>query len=106
MGLPMAANLVKAGHEVAVFDLVPSLAGKLTASGGVAAETTAAACRGAGAIITMLPAAEHVRDVYCAPRGGIDVAGARPPLFASPALRLAPPPEGPARAPREGLALG
>src|SRR5712675_42695 len=76
MGLPMAVNLVKAGHEVAGFDLVFSLAGKLTASGGVAAETTTAACRGADAIITMLPASEHVRDAYCSPGGVIDVAGA------------------------------
>src|SRR5215831_8307147 len=76
MGLPMAANLLKAGHAVAGFDLVGSLTGKLAAIGGVAAETTAAACRGADAIITMLPASEHVRDVYCVPGGVIDVAGA------------------------------
>src|SRR5260370_2197466 len=83
MGLPMAANLVKAGHEVAGFDLVPSLAGKLTASGGVAAGTTPPACRGAPAIITMLPPPEPVRDVYFGPRGGVRVARGRPPLVHS-----------------------
>ncbi len=104
MGLPMAANLVKAGHEVAGFDLVPSLAGKLTASGGVAAETTAAACRGADAIITMLPAAEHVRDVYCAPGGVIDVAGAGALLIDSSTIDVATAREVAARAAGKGLA--
>ena len=105
MGLPMAANLVKAGHEVAGFDLVPSLAGKLTASGGVAAETTAAACRGADAIITMLPAAEHVRDVYCAPGGVIDVAGAGALLIDSSTIDVATAREVAARAAGKGLAM-
>jgi 3-hydroxyisobutyrate dehydrogenase len=103
MGLPMAANLVKAGHEVAGFDLIPALARKLTASGGVAAETTAAACRGADAIITMLPAAEHVRDVYCAPGGVIDVAGAL--LIDSSTIDVATAREVAARAAGKGLAM-
>jgi 3-hydroxyisobutyrate dehydrogenase len=71
MGLPMAANLVRAGHAVAGFDVVKPHIGKLSAIGGSAAETIAAACGGADAIITMLPASEHVRDVYCAPEGAI-----------------------------------
>jgi 3-hydroxyisobutyrate dehydrogenase len=105
MGLPMAANLVKAGHEVAGFDLVRSLAGKLTASGGVAAETTAAACRGADAIITMLPASEHVRDVYCAPGGVIDAAGAGALLVDCSTIDVATAREVAARAAGNGLAM-
>src|SRR6266481_8018358 len=105
MGLPMAVNLVKAGHEVAGFDLVFSLAGKLTASGGVAAETTTAACRGADAIITMLPASEHVRDVYCAPGGVIDVAGAGALLIDSSTIDVATAREVAARAAGKGLAM-
>ena len=34
MGAPMAANLVKAGHQVTGFDLVPSAADALAAKGG------------------------------------------------------------------------
>jgi 3-hydroxyisobutyrate dehydrogenase len=75
MGLPMASNLVKAGHAVVGFDIVKSLTGKLAANGGLAAETIATACGGADAIITMLPANEHVRDVYCGPDGVIGRAG-------------------------------
>ena len=53
MGLPMAVNLVRAGHAVVGFDVVGPLTGKLSAIGGLAAETIAAACRGADAIITI-----------------------------------------------------
>jgi 3-hydroxyisobutyrate dehydrogenase len=105
MGLPMAANLVKAGHEVAGFDVVPALAGKLTASGGVAAETAAAACGGADAIITLLPAAEQVRAVYGAPGGVIDVAGAGALLIDSSTIDVATAREVAARAAGKGLAM-
>jgi 3-hydroxyisobutyrate dehydrogenase len=105
MGLPMATNLVKAGHEVAGFDRVRSLAGKLTAIGGVAAETAAAACRGADAIITMLPASEHVRDVYCVPGGVIDVAGADALLIDSSTIDVATAREVAARAAAKGLTM-
>src|SRR5229473_523891 len=105
MGLPMAANLVKAGHQVAGFDVVRSLAGKLTARGGVAAETAAAACHGADAIITMLPAAEHVRDVYGAPGGVIDAAGAGALLIDSSTIDVGTAREVAARAAGKGLAM-
>ena len=64
MGLPMALNLVKAGHAVAGFDVIAEQGGKLAARDGAAASSVAAACEGADAIITMLPAGEHVRQVY------------------------------------------
>jgi len=105
MGLPMAANLVKAGHEVAGFDLVRSLAVKLTAIGGVAAETIAAACRGADAVITMLPASGHVRDVYGAPGGVIDAAGAGALLIDSSTIDVGTAREVAARAAGRGLAM-
>jgi len=105
MGLPMAANLVKAGHEVAGFDLVNSLTAKLTAIGGLAAETTAAACRGADAIVTMLPASEHVRDVYYAVGGAIDAAGAGALLIDSSTIDVATAREVAARAAGKGLAM-
>jgi 3-hydroxyisobutyrate dehydrogenase len=105
MGLPMAANLVKAGHEVAGFDVVAALAGKLAATGGVAAETAAAAYRGAEAIITMLPAGEHVRDVYCAPGGVIEAAGAGALLIDSSTIDVTTAREVAARAAAKGLAM-
>ncbi len=58
MGLPMAGNLIAAGHAVTGYDMKPvKLDGlKLAASGAEAA-------RGADFVITMLPAGEHVRAV-------------------------------------------
>ena len=67
---------------MAGFDVVKPLTGKLSAIGGLAAETIAAACRGAEAIITMLPAGEHVRDVWLHQGGLIEaVRGAAPLLI-------------------------
>ena len=105
MGLPMATNLVKAGHAVAGFDVIESLAGKLAAVGGTAAQTIAAACRGADAIITMLPAGEHVRHVYCAPGGVIEAAGAGTLFIDSSTIDVTTAREMAARAAEKGLAM-
>jgi 3-hydroxyisobutyrate dehydrogenase len=64
MGLPMAQNLVKAGHAVSGFDVNEASAGKLAESGGMRAASAAEACKDAEIVITMLPAGEHVREVY------------------------------------------
>ena len=74
MGLPMAGNLVKAGHLVIGFDVVVAQVGKLSAIGGLAAASVADAAQ-ADAIITMLPAGEHVREVYVG-EGGVFAAAA------------------------------
>jgi 3-hydroxyisobutyrate dehydrogenase len=105
MGLPMAANLVKAGHAVAGFDVVKPLTGKLSAIGGLAAETIAMACGGADAIITMLPAGEHVRNVYCASAGVIGAAGAGALLIDSSTIDVATARDVAARATEKGLAM-
>ncbi|MGZ3285224.1 MAG: NAD(P)-binding domain-containing protein, partial [Xanthobacteraceae bacterium] len=47
MGLPMAQNLLKAGHVVAGFDLNADASERLTASGGTGANSAADACRDA-----------------------------------------------------------
>jgi 3-hydroxyisobutyrate dehydrogenase len=64
MGLPMAVNLVKAGHEVAGFDLSANQVKAFEGEGGIAATTPLGALDGAEVVITMLPAGEHVRSVY------------------------------------------
>ena len=64
MGLPMAQNLLKAGHTVHGFDVTKAAADNLVAAGGTAADTLAGACSDAEVVITMLPAGEHVREVY------------------------------------------
>ncbi|MBU8542968.1 MULTISPECIES: 3-hydroxyisobutyrate dehydrogenase [Roseomonadaceae] len=62
MGAPMARNLVKAGHQVAVFDLSPAAIAAVP--GAEAAESGAAAATGADIVFTMLPAGAHVREAW------------------------------------------
>jgi len=64
MGGGMAANLVKAGHQVAAFDLSEAALAKAEANGCTLAGTAAEAAGEADAVVTMLPAGKHVRDVY------------------------------------------
>lgn len=64
MGNPMARNLVKAGHELFVFDVFPDAIAKLVAAGAKAAASVAEAVKNAEVVITMLPSSPHVRDVY------------------------------------------
>jgi 3-hydroxyisobutyrate dehydrogenase len=81
MGAPMAANLVKAGHVVTGYDLSPAALEALSKAGGKIAASAADASRGASVIITMLPAGEHVRDVYLHQGGLIEVTAAERPLL-------------------------
>jgi 3-hydroxyisobutyrate dehydrogenase len=64
MGAPMAANLVKAGHQVIGFDTAAGRAEALAANGGRAASTAAEAAAAGETVITMLPAGPDVRSVY------------------------------------------
>jgi 3-hydroxyisobutyrate dehydrogenase len=64
MGMPMAANLLKAGHRVIGFDLVASRTEALAKTGGQAAPTAAEAASAGEIVITMLPAGPDVRAVY------------------------------------------
>jgi 3-hydroxyisobutyrate dehydrogenase len=64
MGLPMAQNLIKAGHQVEGVDVNPASVDKLKASGGANVETHKIAAARADVVITMLPAGKHVREVY------------------------------------------
>ena len=59
MGAPMAANLVKAGHEVTGYDVAG-----VTVEGVAKAASAAEAARDKDAVITMLPNGEIVRAVY------------------------------------------
>jgi 3-hydroxyisobutyrate dehydrogenase len=76
MGLPMAINLIKAGHQVEGVDINPAAVAKVKEAGGVggdAAKSVAARC---DVVITMLPAGQHVRDAYLGPNGIIENANA------------------------------
>jgi 3-hydroxyisobutyrate dehydrogenase len=64
MGGGMAAHLVKAGHEVRAFDLSEAALAKAEQNGCSRAPSAAEAVADAEAVVTMLPAGKHVRDVY------------------------------------------
>jgi 3-hydroxyisobutyrate dehydrogenase len=69
MGSPMAQNLVKSGHDLIVFDLVPSAISTLTQAGARAAANAHDAVQGVEVVITMLPASQHVEDLYLGDAG-------------------------------------
>lgn len=73
MGGPMAANLLKAGHEVCVFDLVSEIVKRLTERGATSALSATAAAREQDFVISMLPAGKHVESVYLSEAGVLSV---------------------------------
>ena len=81
MGAPMAANLVKAGHRVVGYDVNAAAVQALASAGVQATESAAEAVRGADIVITMLPAGEHVREVWLHQGGLIDAVKGRAPLL-------------------------
>ena len=76
MGLPMAQNLLKAGHEVEGVDVNPASVAKLKAAGGTSVETAKNAAARADVVITMLPSGKEVREVYLGSSGILDNANA------------------------------
>ncbi|MEH6417150.1 3-hydroxyisobutyrate dehydrogenase [Pseudomonas sp. CGJS7] len=69
MGGPMAANLLKAGHSLRVFDLSAAAVQAAVAAGAVAADSAAAAVADAEVVISMLPASRHVEGLYLGENG-------------------------------------
>ena len=73
MGLPMAQNLIKAGHAVTGLDMSKAQIDKFEA-GGKAAGSVKDAASGVDIVVTMLPAGEQVRDVYLGDSGMVATA--------------------------------
>ncbi|MGB3835827.1 3-hydroxyisobutyrate dehydrogenase [Castellaniella sp.] len=69
MGGPMAQNLIKAGHRLKVFDLVPEALEAAVKAGATAVESAAQAVAGVDVVITMLPASRHVEGLYLGDTG-------------------------------------
>ena len=61
MGKPMSKNLVKAGHEVVVYDFNQSSIDELVACGATAAKSGAEVASQVDTIIPMVPNSPHVR---------------------------------------------
>jgi 3-hydroxyisobutyrate dehydrogenase len=69
MGLPMAQNLIKAGHAVEGVDINAAAVEKLKSAGGSEALTAKVAASRADVVITMLPSGKEVRELYLDPTG-------------------------------------
>ena len=70
MGKPMAKNLLAAGHELMVYDIVPEAVADVVAAGAAGASGIAEVAEKCDMIITMLPNSPHVRTVVME-EGGI-----------------------------------
>jgi len=64
MGGPMAANLLKKGHQVTGFDLSEAALNQLVAQGGKVATSALEVAQGAEVVVSMLPSGKHVADLY------------------------------------------
>lgn len=76
MGKPMAKNLLKAGHELKVFDIVAASVAEAAGAGAGAASSAAEAAAGAEVTITMLPDGPDVEAAVLGPAGVLE--GAAP----------------------------
>ncbi|WP_295761009.1 3-hydroxyisobutyrate dehydrogenase [Undibacterium sp.] len=64
MGAPMALNLLRAGHQLSVYDLSASALQVVREAGASIADSAAAAVQAADIVISMLPASRHVEQLY------------------------------------------
>ena len=69
MGTPMSKNLLKAGYELTVYDLVDSQVKQLVNLGAKAASSPAEVARQSEVVITMLTNDQIVKDVVMGPAG-------------------------------------
>lgn len=73
MGGSMAQNLLKSGHHVFGYDLSELALKHFAAAGGVICDSPQSAAKQADVVISMLPAAKHVRQVYLGEDGILQV---------------------------------
>lgn len=69
MGKPMAKNLIKAEHDLTVFDVSAGVLAELKDLGAAVASTPAETASGSDLVITMLPDSPHVEEVLAGPKG-------------------------------------
>ena len=69
MGRPMALNLIRKGHALAVFDVVTASCARFTNESCRIASSPRDAAQGAEAVIAMLPSSHEVRDALLGSAG-------------------------------------
>lgn len=75
MGKPMSHNLIKAGHSLVVYDIVPELVPDVAASGATAGKSAMDVAAQSDVVITMLPDGAEVEAAVLGPEGAL--AGAK-----------------------------
>ncbi|HEX7466798.1 MAG TPA: 3-hydroxyisobutyrate dehydrogenase [Usitatibacter sp.] len=83
MGNPMARNLLKHGHALKIYDVIPDLVKKLAVEGCEVATSAGECAKGVEVVITMLPSSPHVRSVYLGDYGVLKGAAPGTPLIDS-----------------------
>jgi 2-hydroxy-3-oxopropionate reductase len=71
MGGPMSLNLLKAGHNLTVYDINKVAVEKLVSAGAKAAATPKEVGENSDIVFTMLPNSQHVREVVLGENGVI-----------------------------------
>ena len=64
MGFPMACNLLRGGHHLKVYDILSQRADLLKDEGANVVTTAVSACENVDIVISMLPEAKQVLDLY------------------------------------------
>lgn len=72
MGKPMAKNLLKAGYDLIVYDVVAEAQNELEQAGAQKADSIAEVTQAAEVIVTMLPNSPHVKDVVLGAGGVLE----------------------------------
>lgn len=72
MGKPMAKNLLKAGHEVVVYDIMQANVEEVVAAGAKAGTSSADVASQVPLVITMLPNSPHVKSVVMGETGVLE----------------------------------
>jgi len=76
MGKPMAKNLIKAGYELAVYDIVPERVSELVKAGAKKGRSGKDVAARSEIVITMLPNSPQVMDAVLGPGGVLEGAKA------------------------------
>lgn len=76
MGKPMSKNLLKAGHELVVYDIVPAPMQEVVAAGAKGAKSPKEVAEQCPCIITIVPNSPHVKAAILGPSGVLE--GAKP----------------------------
>jgi 2-hydroxy-3-oxopropionate reductase len=88
MGKPMAKNLLKAGYQLVVYDIVPAAVQEVAAAGAEAASSAKEAAQKTDIVITMLPNSPHVKAAVLGPNGVLE--GAKPGMIIVDMSSIAP----------------